>query len=410
MRTRILVTCALAIAIGAPLAGAQEKKGAAPAGATLVPSPMAAASPSITPFRSQATNIDDYKKHAAGHIVAQAKSELAPSLPPILKSVVVLDITVDAEGNVTRAVVWRSNGYQDLEQTALTSVKRVGKLPAPSPEVLKGQESVRFLETWLFRHDGRYHVRSVVPPTCRSTRSRTWRASSGPRSAAKSHPRPTRTARALPGRFALRAWKASARAPLIIGVPSIRPRIANPKRSARFDRPLHLADAERPQDPHHARGDRASLHGPPDRHPGGRPVQARVPEDQPEQQDARDRRPGRAGRQADVDVRVGRDPLLPRLEDREVPAGGRPRPVDGDAVGDVPDGPHRTDARPGAPLPRLRAGEDRVRDEPLPQRGEPALRRARPAAEGDALRRRQASTRSPTWRSCRGCARTSGRA
>jgi hypothetical protein len=30
--------------------------------------------------------------------------------------------------------------------------------------VLKGQESVRFLETWLFRHDGRYHVRSVVPP------------------------------------------------------------------------------------------------------------------------------------------------------------------------------------------------------------------------------------------------------
>ena len=30
-------------------------------------------------------------------------------------------------------------------------------------------------------------------------------------------------------------------------------------------------------------------------------------------------------------------------------------------------GAHRSDARPGAPLPRLRAGEDRVRDEPLPQ-------------------------------------------
>ena len=163
MRTPILVTCAFAIAIGAPLAGAQEKE-AAPAGVALVPSPMAAASPSITPFRSQATNLDDYKKHAAGHVVALAKKELADSLPPILKSVVVLDITVDAEGNVTRAVVWRSNGYQDLEQTALKSVRRAGKFPAPSPEVLKGQESVRFLETWLFRHDGRYHVRSVVPP------------------------------------------------------------------------------------------------------------------------------------------------------------------------------------------------------------------------------------------------------
>ena len=61
-------------------------------------------------------------------------------------------------------MVWRSNGYQDLEQTALKSVRRAGKFPAPSPEVLKGQETVRFLETWLFRHDGRYHVRSVVPP------------------------------------------------------------------------------------------------------------------------------------------------------------------------------------------------------------------------------------------------------
>ena len=127
----------------------------------------------------------------------------------------------------------------------------------------------------------------------------------------------------------------------------------------------------------------------PDRHPGRRPVQAGVPEDQPEQQDARDRRPGRTGREADVHVRVGRDSVLSRLQDRQVPAGGRARPVDGDAVGDVPDGPHRPDARPGAPLPRLRAGEDRVRDEPLPQRGEPAVRRARPAAEGGALRRRQ---------------------
>jgi TonB family protein len=166
MLTRFSVAVAsLAIAAWAPVAAAQDK--AAPAATpVLVPSPMAAASPSITPFKSQATNVDDYKKHAAGHIVAFSKEsrELAESLPPILKSVVVLDITVDAEGNVTRAVLWRSNGYKDLEQIALASVRRAGKLPAPSPEVLKGQESVRFLETWLFRHDGRYHVRSVVPP------------------------------------------------------------------------------------------------------------------------------------------------------------------------------------------------------------------------------------------------------
>jgi TonB family protein len=167
MRTRTFIRsaafgAALALANWAPIAAAQEKE-ARPATPELVPSPLAAASPSITPFRSPARNLDDYKKHAAGHIIAISKHELAESLPPILKSVVVLDITVDAGGNVTRLAMWRSNGYEDLEQIAMESVKRAGKLPAPSPEVLKGQESVRFLETWLFAHNGRYHVRSVIP-------------------------------------------------------------------------------------------------------------------------------------------------------------------------------------------------------------------------------------------------------
>ncbi len=166
MRTPVLALgAALALVFGAPAAAqdaAPQDPAATPATTQLVPSPMAAASPSVTPFRSQAKNIDDYKKHAAGHIVSVSKHELAPSLPPILKSVVVLDITVDAEGNA-RAVLWRSNGYEDVEKIALDSVQRAGRLPAPSPEVLKGQQSVRFLETWLFRHDGRYHVRSVVP-------------------------------------------------------------------------------------------------------------------------------------------------------------------------------------------------------------------------------------------------------
>jgi len=164
MHTRTLVcSAAFLFAAAVPPAVAQEKEGQ-PASSQLVPTPLASASPSITPFRSTAKNVDDYKKHAAGYIVSLANKELAESLPPILKAVVVLDLTVDAEGNVTRAVVWRSNGYKELEQTALASVRRAGRLPAPAPEVLKGQESVRFLETWLFRHDGRYHVRSAVPP------------------------------------------------------------------------------------------------------------------------------------------------------------------------------------------------------------------------------------------------------
>jgi TonB family protein len=163
MRTRTVVcSAALVLAFWSPLTAADEKE-AAPAASPLVPSPLASASPSSTPFRSQALNIDDYKKHVAGHIIAVSKHELAESLPPILKSVVVLDITVDKDGNLSRVAMWRSNGYEDLERIAINSVKRAGKLPAPSPAVLKGQESVRFLETWLFAHNSRYHVRSVIP-------------------------------------------------------------------------------------------------------------------------------------------------------------------------------------------------------------------------------------------------------
>lgn len=149
----VAVAAALTVAVWAPAAQSQT-----PA------AQVAAAQPSAAPAASRALTVDEYKKHAAAHIVASSAHLLATSLPPILKSVVVLDITVDAEGNVTRLSLWRSNGYEDVEAVAMDSVRRAGKLPAPSPQVLAGQTSVRFLETWLFRPDNRFQVRSAVPP------------------------------------------------------------------------------------------------------------------------------------------------------------------------------------------------------------------------------------------------------
>ena len=112
---------------------------------------------------STGTTMDAYKRHFAERVTQHGKDQLADSLPVILKGVIVLDVTIDHEGNVTAAKVWRSNGYKDLEQTALASVRKVGRFPAPSEAVLGGQKSVRFLETWLFRHDGRFQVRSMQP-------------------------------------------------------------------------------------------------------------------------------------------------------------------------------------------------------------------------------------------------------
>ena len=148
----------------------------------------------------------------------------------------------------------------------------------------------------------------------------------------------------------------------------------------------------------------------PGQHRRRRPVQARVPRDQPEQQDPGDRRSRRARRPADLAVRIGRDPDLPGSEDRSLPARRPARPLPDARVADVPDGQRRADARPDASLPALRAREDSLRDRPLQQRSQAPLRRDGQAARSRRRTSPPTSTRSPTSRSSRGCARGRTRA
>ena len=118
-----------------------------------------------SPAIAASSELDEYKRHFARRVADANTSGLADSLPPILKSVVVLDITIGADGALERVVVWRSNGYKDLERTALESVRRIGAAPPPPAQSLLGGASVRFLETFLFRPDGQYQVRSIVGET-----------------------------------------------------------------------------------------------------------------------------------------------------------------------------------------------------------------------------------------------------
>jgi TonB family protein len=132
--------------------------------------PQAIASQAVTPptayapkrITSDAASLNAYKQHAAKRIASANPERQADSLPPILKSVVVLDISVDRDGNPVHVSVRRSNGYKDLERAAVESVKRAGSLPAPSAAVLAGHPTVSYTETWLFRPDGRYQIRSIA--------------------------------------------------------------------------------------------------------------------------------------------------------------------------------------------------------------------------------------------------------
>ena len=155
------------------------------------------------------------------------------------------------------------------------------------------------------------------------------------------------------------------------------------------DRSLLLADAERLQDFDHAGRVRPAVQFDPGEHFQGRAVQAGLPENLTEQPHAGDRRSGRPGRQADLDLRVRRDPAISRPQDRQVLSARRAHARRGRSMAVLADGRHRADGGAGASLQELRGRNADLRDQPLHQRGQPALRRDEHAPQGPRLHRRQ---------------------
>ncbi len=105
--------------------------------------------------------LDGYKKLVARRIVQVHGYTYSEPMPEIMKSIVVLDITIDRLGRPVEVLVHRSNGYRQLEQRALESVVRAGPFAPPEPDLLEG-DAVSFLETFLFRQDDFFQVRSLV--------------------------------------------------------------------------------------------------------------------------------------------------------------------------------------------------------------------------------------------------------
>jgi protein TonB len=169
-----LALCAIAAVAGCATVESPPpaKPEPAPQAVAPVEPPRAAPAPVVRGPASSAATMDAYKKHVAQHIVQKNARERADTLPPILKSVVVLNISIDRNGQPVHVSVMRSNGHKDVEQIALRSIQRAAPLPAPSAALIGNNETVSFVESWLFRNDGMYQVRSVaenqrlvVPPS-----------------------------------------------------------------------------------------------------------------------------------------------------------------------------------------------------------------------------------------------------
>jgi len=103
------------------------------------------------------SGLEDYKRTVALDVLQHQPGAYCQPGDEMLKSVVILEIAIDGEGRLLGASVVRSNGHPELAQRALDTV--VAAAPFTPPVAGQG---VQFLETFLFRDDECFQIRSLV--------------------------------------------------------------------------------------------------------------------------------------------------------------------------------------------------------------------------------------------------------
>jgi protein TonB len=113
--------------------------------------------------RTAYDNVEMYKTDVAQHIVRyNAAHTFSGALPPMLPAIVVLSITVDAEGRPTKVTVVRSRD-SEASRVALASVQRSAPLPRPFNLVGAHNRALTFAETFLFNDEYRFQLRTLAP-------------------------------------------------------------------------------------------------------------------------------------------------------------------------------------------------------------------------------------------------------
>lgn len=82
----------------------------------------------------------------------------------MLRSLVVVAFTVDRDGKLVHSAVYRTNGDDEAEATALASLRRASPLPAPPAKLLDRHGRVEIMEDWLFNDDGKFQLREFAAP------------------------------------------------------------------------------------------------------------------------------------------------------------------------------------------------------------------------------------------------------
>lgn len=152
----------LAIAMLLSLAACQQVPTAAN------PDPAGSAHADITQVPKTAASIktiDDYKMLVAQQILdANRAITFSGRLPPMLPAIVVVNITVDRDGDVRNVTIKRSRD-EEGSRVALAAVYKAGPvLPKPMHLLKRGDKTLEFSETFLFDERFHFQLRSLAGP------------------------------------------------------------------------------------------------------------------------------------------------------------------------------------------------------------------------------------------------------
>lgn len=114
--------------------------------------------------KSNAKTLAAYQLEVATHISRMNAAKIYATNPQaLLRSVIVLRFTVNAQGQLVNKAIVRSNKDRETETTALASLVNAQPYPLPPPHLLK-QAKIDLVETWLFNTDGRFQLRTIALP------------------------------------------------------------------------------------------------------------------------------------------------------------------------------------------------------------------------------------------------------
>jgi len=119
----------------------------------------------IPPAALNSNTLDDYRAAVARRIVERNPTYILRGSPQaMLRSLVVVSFTVDRNGQIVKSSVYRTNGDDDAEATALSTLRRAAPLPAPPGRLLNSAGEIDMFEDWLFNDNGKFQLRTLASP------------------------------------------------------------------------------------------------------------------------------------------------------------------------------------------------------------------------------------------------------